>query len=128
MKTIEQTLNEKHRKFHKLCIPTLQGFELISLSEILYLEASNSYTIFYLEGNVKHTATKNIGFYETELLAEPFLRIHQSYMVNINKVKRYLKADNGYVILTTKKPIRVSRSKKEELLDFFRLRRNTDTR
>ncbi len=125
-KIADATLNAKHQKFHKLCIPTLKGFELVSVSEILYLEADNSYTTFYLEGNVKHTATKNIGFYETELEADPFLRIHQSYMVNINKVVRYIKADNGYVVLTTNKTLRVSRSKKEELLDFFKLRRNPE--
>lgn len=125
MQRIEDaTINAKHRKFHKLCIPTQRGFELVSVSEILYLEADNSYTTFYMEGNIKHVATKNIGFYEMELEADPFLRIHQSYMVNINKVKSYLKADNGYVILTTGKNIRVSRSKKEELLEFFKLRRN----
>lgn len=118
------TFSQKHQKFNKLCIPTQQGFELVSISEILYLHADNSYTTFYLEGGVQYIATKNIGFYEAELQTDPFLRIHQSYMVNINKVKRYLKADNGYVILTTGKTIKVSRGKKDKLLNFFRLRRN----
>lgn len=118
------TFSQKHQKFNKLCIPTQQGFELVSISEILYLHADNVYTTFYLEGGVKYIATKNIGFYEKELLNEPFLRIHQSFMVNINKVKRYLKADNGYVILTTGETIKVSRGKKDKLLNFFRLRRN----
>ncbi|KXH82978.1 LytR/AlgR family response regulator transcription factor [Chryseobacterium kwangjuense] len=118
------SLLDKHKQFQKVSIPTQEGFELISISEIMYLEASNSYTTFYLEGKKQLVATKNIGFYEEELQADPFLRIHQSYMVNINKIKRYVKADNGYVILTTGQPIRVSRSKKEELLEFFKLRRS----
>lgn len=120
----KRILENKHRKFQKVSIPTQLGFELVSLSEIVFLEGSGSYTIFHLEGNKQHIATKNIGFYEVELQEDPFLRIHQSYMVNVNKVKRYVKADNGYVVLNSGKPIRVSRSKKEELLDFFRLRRN----
>ena len=122
--TENNTLLQKYRKFQKISIPTQKGFELVSISEIMYLEAGGNYTTFYLEGNVQHVSTKNIGFYEEELQSDPFLRIHQSYIVNINKVKRYLRADNGYVILTTGKPIRVSRSKKDELLDFFKIRRN----
>lgn len=124
----KQSLLHKHRQFQKISIPTQRGFELISLSEILYLEADNSYTTFYLDGGAKYIATKNIGYYEEELQEDPFLRIHQSYMVNINKVKRYIKADNGYVVLTTGKPIRVSRSKKEELVEFFSLRRKPNKR
>ncbi len=128
MQNIEDSiLNVKHRKFHKLCIPTQRGFELVSVSEILYLEADNSYTTFYMEAGVTHLATKSIGFYETELENDPFLRIHQSFIVNINKVKRYVKADNGYIILSTGKAIRVSRSKKEALLEFFKLGRNPKT-
>lgn len=123
---MEEQLKIKHSKFYKLCIPTLQGFELISIIEIMYIEADGAYAHIYLEGGRKITATKNLGYYEEELKNEPFLRIHQSYMVNINKVKQYLRADNGYVIMTSGKPIRVSRSKKDELLDFFKLRQSNN--
>lgn len=120
---IKSRLIIKHSKFQKLCIPTQDGFELVFLADILYLEADGAYTYFYMANNVKITATRNLGFYEEELRDEPFLRVHQSFIVNINKVKQYLKADNGYVIMSTGKPIKVSRSKKDELMDFFKMRR-----
>lgn len=119
----KKSLVIKHQKFQKMCIPTFEGFELIFISEIMYLQADGAYTHFYMTNNAKITATKNLGFYEEELRDEPFLRIHQSFIVNINKVKQYLKADNGYVIMSTGKPIKVSRSKKDELMDFFKMRR-----
>ena len=118
---MEKHLKIKHSKFHKICIPTLQGFELISVNEIMYLQADGAYTYFFMESGKRITSTKNLGFYEEELKEEPFLRIHQTFMVNINRVKQYLKADNGYVIMTTGKAIRVSRSKKDELLAFFKM-------
>lgn len=120
---IRKSLEIKHSKFQKMCIPTSEGFELIFISDINYLEADGAYTHFYMPNSLKITATKNLGFYEEELKDEPFLRVHQSFIVNINKVRQYLKADNGYVVMSTGKPIKVSRSKKEELLDFFRMRR-----
>lgn len=120
---IRNALLIKHRKFQKMCIPTFEGFELIFISDIIYLEADGAYTYLYMENGTKITATKNLGFYEEELCDEPFLRIHQSFIVNINKVKQYLKVDNGYVIMSSGKPIKVSRSKKDELMDFFKIRR-----
>ena len=122
METIS-TLSIKYRKVQKIFIPTFEGFELIFISDIMYLQADGAYTHLYMENGTKITATKNLGFYEEELCDEPFLRIHQSFIVNVNKVGRYLKADNGYVIMSTGKPIKVSRSKKDELMDFFKMRR-----
>lgn len=106
-----------------MCIPTFEGFELIFISDIIYLEADGAYTYLYMENGTRITATKNLGFYEEELCDEPFLRIHQSFIVNINKVKQYLKVDNGYVIMSSGKPIKVSRSKKDGLMEFFKIRR-----
>ncbi len=119
---MEEQLKIKHRKFHKICIPTLEGFQLIAINEIMYLQADGAYTYFFIDGGNSITATKNLGYYEEELKEEPFLRIHQTFMVNVNKVKKYLRADNGYVIMNTGKAIRVARSKKDELLEFFKMR------
>ena len=120
---VRNALLIKHRKFQKMCIPTFEGFELIFISDIIYLEADGAYTYLYMENSTRITATKNLGFYEEELCDEPFLRIHQSFIVNISKVKQYLKVDNGYVIMSSGKPIKVSRSKKDELMEFFKIRR-----
>lgn len=119
---IRKSLKIKHSKFQKICIPTSEGFELIFISDIVFLEADGAYTHFFMSNLQKITATRNLGFYENELKEEPFLRVHHSYMVNINKVRKYLKADNGYVVMNTGQPIKVSRSKKEELLEFFKMR------
>ena len=116
-------LSIKQSKLETLSIPTLAGFDMIAIADILYLEADNSYTTFHFLDGKSVVATKNLGYYDDEFSEEAFLRIHQSFMVNLNKVKSYLKADNGYVILINGKPIKVSKSRKEELLVFFKMRR-----
>lgn len=114
-------------KVHKISIPVLNGFEMIPLSDILYLEADGSYTVFHLVDKKKMISTSNLGHYDEELINEPFLRIHQSYIVNLNKIKSYIKADNGYVVLENGLPLRVSKSRKEQLLIFFKIRRISNT-
>ncbi|MBP9134494.1 MAG: LytTR family transcriptional regulator [Saprospiraceae bacterium] len=123
MHSYNHKLKILQQQSENLSIPTLEGFEMINLKEVLYLEAENTYTTFFLSDGKKIVATKNIGHYEEELYNDPFIRIHQSYIVNVNKVKRYIKADNGYVVLQNEKVIRVSRSQKEKLLVFFKMSR-----
>lgn len=120
-------LRIKQSKLETLSIPTLSGYELINISDIMYLEADNTYTTFYFENQKSVLSTKNIGYYEEEFLEEAFLRIHQSFIVNLNKVRAYIKGDNGYVILLNGQPLTVSKSRKEELLVFFKMRRRQNS-
>ena len=109
----------KRKLVEKLSISTMEGFSLIRLNEILYLEADGNYTVMHLTNGKKVVSTKNLGYFEKILMHEPFLRIHNSRIVNLTKVVRYLRAENGYVILETGQPLSVSRSKRDELLAFF---------
>lgn len=120
-------LHLKHLKLERLAIPTLEGFEMINVADILYLEADNSYTSFHFKNGDSLVSSKGIGYYEEEFEDEPFLRVHQSYIVNLNQVRKYIRADNGYIILSNNKAIRVSKSRKEELLSFFKIRRIQNT-
>ena len=100
----------------KLCIPSLKGFQVVELKDILYCEASSSYTNFHFAN--KHTicTAKSIHEYE-ELLADAgFVRIHKSYLINLLHVKEYVKGEGGSVILTGGNEIEVSRRKKDIFL------------
>ena len=46
----------------------------------------------------------------------PFMRVHNSYIVNINEVEKYIKGEGGYLIMSNGVSINVSRSRKELLL------------
>ena len=115
----DELLELRRRLVGMLSISTKEGFSLIKLNEILYLKADGNYTDIHLTNSPKVTSTKNLGYFENELLHEPFLRIHHSHIVNLTKVASYLRAENGYVVLETGKKLSVSRSKREEVLDIF---------
>jgi two-component system, LytTR family, response regulator len=97
----------------KICIPSLKGFQVVKISEIIYCEASRSYTNFHLVDRPLICASKPIHEYETLLDDCGFVRIHKSFAVNLEHVKEYIRGEGGTVILSNGLDIEVSRRKKE---------------
>jgi two-component system LytT family response regulator len=48
-----------------------------------------------------------------------FLRVHHSYLVNLNEVKRYIRGEGGYLVMSDDSTVNVSRSRKDTLLKYF---------
>lgn len=100
----------------RLCLPTLKGFIVLKLDEILYCEAERSYTTFHLEGNKTVTVSKPLTEYDQILHGTSFLRIHKSFLVNLHHVKEYQRGEGGLVIMSNNAEIEVSRRKKDMFL------------
>lgn len=83
--------------------------------EIIYCESDGNYCSIYLVGNKRLFVTKKLKDIEQILPPEYFYRIHHSYIINIEKVREYLRTD-GYVILDENKRIPVSRQKRISFL------------
>ena len=109
----------------KLCIPSLKGFQVIPLHDIIYCEASSNYTTFQLLDGQRVIVSKSMIDYESLLEENFFCRIHKSYLVNLAHVKEYIRGEGGSVILTNGKEIEVSRRKKEiflgQIKEFFKM-------
>lgn len=100
----------------KLCIPSLKGFQVVDLKNILFCEASGSYTNFHFVDQNSICSAKPIYEYE-ELLADAgFVRIHKSYLVNLLHIKEYIRGEGGSVILSNNTEVEVSRRKKDLFL------------
>jgi two-component system LytT family response regulator len=61
-------------------------------------------------------ASKTILEYETALEDSNFVRLHKSYVVNLDHITEYIKGEGGSVMLSNGKEIEVSRRKKELLM------------
>lgn len=101
---------------NRLAIPTLNGFRIISLQEILYCQAERNYTLVFLEGGEKLMVSKNLGKFERLLDPSLFLRIHRSFIVSFNKIKQFRKGKTPIIILSDDIKLEVSANKKDELL------------
>lgn len=101
----------------KLCIPSLKGFQVVDLKDILFCEASGSYTNFYFTNNSTICSAKPIYEYEELLSDAGFVRIHKSYLVNLLHIKEYVRGEGGSVILSNSKEVEVSRRRKDIFLN-----------
>ena len=116
--TIEKQ-NMKEREFQKVIpIPSLDGTHLIKPSEILYCEADGSYTQFRLENNKTLVLSKSIKHAEEVLDDKRFLRVHRSFIININKVNKLHFQGGGYVEIDSK-DIPISKNQAETLRKLF---------
>jgi two-component system LytT family response regulator len=99
----------------KICITSMKGFQVVKLVDIVYCEANRNYTNFHFENQKSVCASKTIYEYESLLEDSGFVRIHKSFMVNLEHVKSYNRGEGGTVTLSNNMELEVSRRKK----DFF---------
>ncbi len=97
---------------------TSEGLEFVHFDEIKYLEADRNYTTLFLEENRKLLISKSIGQIETKLPENRFIRIHQSFTVNVTKILRYDRSEN-YLVLKSGEKLSVSVRKNSNLTKRF---------
>lgn len=100
----------------KICLPTLNGFQIIKSKEVIYCEADGAYTNFILSNGKKICVSKSLSEYEQLLSDTPFLRTHKSYIINIEHIDSYIKGEGGSLTMSNGDNIEVSRRKKEWFL------------
>jgi two-component system, LytTR family, response regulator len=106
--------------FSKIAVPTAEGFELIYAEQIICCEANDNYTHFFLKNKNKIIACRTLKEIEEQLQGFPFfVRVHNSYLVNLNEVTRYVRGEGGYLVMSDGTSVTVSRSRKEALLKHF---------
>jgi two-component system LytT family response regulator len=100
----------------KLAISTETGIEFVKFNSIVYLEAQNNYTKINLLDGTTIIASKTLKSFDELLPCELFFRIHKSYLINMNFVKRFFKIDDFLVELTTGEKLPLSYRKKNEFI------------
>ncbi|MCD8404077.1 LytTR family DNA-binding domain-containing protein [Tenacibaculum dicentrarchi] len=117
---IEQILSNFNKKFNKRKITINTDGKLIFLkqSEIVFVESDGNYCTIHTINNRKIVVTKKLKEINALLPEEHFFRIHNSFIINLNKLKQFIKSD-GYVILEDNHRIPVSRQKKSDFLEKF---------
>lgn len=89
---------------------------VIKVEDILRLESSGSYTLFYTKNSEQILVTKTLKEYDAMLSDQGFIRVHQSHLINLDAIKEYVKNDGGYIKMIDGKDIPVSSRKKSLVL------------
>ena len=89
---------------------------MIAVESIVVCEADDNYTTLILKNNKKIVVSCTLKVIEELLEDDSFIRVHRSFVVNLNEVEKYVKGDGGYLVMSDGSEILISRNKKEELL------------
>ena len=114
-----ENLTIENQQLKKIALPLIDGFEVVTLKEIVQCNAYDNFTQIFLSNGSKKTVCRTLKFYEELLSDYNFLRVHKSYMINLNWVKQYKKGKTGEIILSNGNYIPLSASRKKTFLEKF---------
>jgi two-component system, LytTR family, response regulator len=104
----------------KLVISSARGFTVVSPEEIIMCRAEGYCTMIYLTGKIVISSSRNLKYYESLLPSEKFMRVHNSYLINLNHVKEY--SNQEVIMLSESRSSPLSNVHKQEFLKIFKSR------
>ena len=118
-KIILENYRESRPQKQQVILPTLEGFEVVKMEEIVRLQGNGNFTDIYLSSKTKKMVCRFLKHFE-EILPLPFVRVHKSHIINIEFVKSYHRNSGGYATLADGTEIEISPNYKEAFLQAFR--------
>ena len=104
----------------KIAVPTPEGYVFVHIEDIIRCESNGAYTYIYTVKKERVVASKNIKEYEEILPKTNFFRIHNSHLVNLNRILRYNKGRGGTVTMEDGTELDVASRRRTEFLDNFK--------
>lgn len=114
----ERMLSNFNSKFDKkrITINTDGKLLFLDVDDIIYIESDGNYSTLHLQDQKKIVITKKLKEVNAILPEHYFFRIHNSYIINLNKIKAFIK-NEGYVIMDSNHKIPVARQRKSDFLE-----------
>ena len=112
-----EQLEPKNTK--KLVLPTSEGMELIDIDDIICIDSDSNYSRLFFQNETTLLVCRTLREFEELLESRGFMRIHHSHLINIKKIRKYIKADGGYVLMSNGKKVSISRARKEQVLAYI---------
>jgi two-component system LytT family response regulator len=113
---LKKTLSDNRSQDDKIAITTSEGIEFIPIKNIIHIESKSNYSKIYLTENKTITVTKILKDFGEMLIPYNFYRVHNSHLINLNYIHKYIRSQGGHVMLQDGTLIDISRRKKEEFL------------
>ncbi len=101
----------------KISITDIKGIHMVKVIDILYCVSDGNYTTFVMNDEKEIIISRNLKYFESKLIVYGFLRIHKSYLVNLNHINSLIKEQGNYVIIKNGKFLPVSRNCKKKLCE-----------
>ncbi len=111
-----QSLFSNLNKSDKINVSADGKIYLLERDDVIMLKSDKSYTTVFLIDNKEILVTKTLKEVEKKFAFPEFFRVHNSFLINMNHVKEYLKSLGGELIMSNGMSASISRNKKAELL------------
>ena len=118
-KKLEKLMNylSSENNSGKIALPVSDGLEFISIERILRCEADGNYCTIYLNDGSKMVISKTLKYIADLINQQKFVRVHQSHIINMDYIKKYIRGKNGTIIMDDGSVIPISRAKKDDFLE-----------
>ena len=118
-KSLFENLKEHKRPVNSVALPASDGLVFINIIDIIHCESDSNYTTLFLKSGEKMLVTKTLKDIEGLLEGNNFFRVHHSHLINMHHIKKYVRGNAGYVVMSNGHDIAVARNRKEDFLNQF---------
>jgi two-component system, LytTR family, response regulator len=116
LQNIRQTMRPA---IQRIALTTNDGMIFVATQDILYCQAESNYTTIVLKDAKKIMVSKVLKDIDETLSSSDFFRVHNSYLINLNRIKKFVRGEGGYVIMDDGTSISISRSRRQEFMEQF---------
>ena len=115
---LAQLIQKVDRLYHhgQIALPTFEGLQMVNIDNIISCASHSNYTRVHLKKGQKLVVSKTLGDVEELLKDYSFIRVHHSYLVNINEIDKWVKIDGGHLVMSDGSIVDVSRHKRDLLI------------
>ncbi len=116
LEVLLENIRRGDKSAKKVIVPTISGFEVLEVAEIIRCQSDINYTTIFLKDRQKLVVAKTLKEFEEMLSAYNFFRVHNSHLVNLAYIKTYNRGKGGSVVLIDGTELEVSTRRKDEFL------------
>lgn len=103
----------------KVPFATAEGIIFVKPETIIYCEAVSNYTHIFFADSKKLVVSKTLKEVEDLLTGFHFYRVHNSYLISLQHIHKYIKADGARVEMSNGAQVPVSRQKKDQFMELL---------
>jgi two-component system, LytTR family, response regulator len=119
MNLLLQNIRNFQQPVSRIALTTHDGMIFVHTTDIMYCRAESNYTNIILTNGNKLLVAKTLKDIDETLSGKDFYRIHNSFLINLNHIKKYVRGDGGYVVMNDDEQITIARARREDFFDMF---------
>ncbi len=114
LKQIVQSVRDAGNDDTRLALVANDSVTMVPIADIIRCQAEANYTRFHLRNGTTILMARTLKDYEIALHERGFVRVHNSHLINLDHIRKYIRGEEGKVVMSDGSTVAVSRRRKEE--------------